>query len=282
MVGAITASREGNVDRLTCYQIHDYAPRLVTARSDRTWMDMSDQRFAYRCVPLSIANAMGWELLAPARVTAEWNGGRELEDMTVEVDDPAWGGAKLASSHFGHGILTFQTGYLFRTDPGIGTWARGTPNRPKDGVVALDGITETDWLPFTFTMNWQLTRPGRIVFERDEPFCFITLFAYRALEAVRPEIVPMVVAPQIKEDYMAWREARLAFNAGLAAEDPKTVQQGWQKWYVRGAANPTGATPSPQHMSKVNLAAPVARTTFDPTLDRVDPMGERPVEPADE
>ena len=272
MVAAIVAAEGTDLDRLTCYQIHDYAPRLVTARSDRTWMDMSDQRFAYRCVPLSIANAMGWELLSPARVTAEWNGGRELEDLKVEVDDLAWGGNKLASSHFGHGIVTFQTGYLFRTDPDVAVWARGTPNRPKDGVGALDGIIETDWLPFTFTMNWQLTRPGRVAFERDEPFCFITLFPYRALEAVRPEIVPMAVAPQIKADYMAWRQARLDFNARLAAEDPETMRQSWQKWYVRGADNPTGATPSPQHMSKVNLAAPVARTTFDPVLDRVDPM----------
>ncbi|HEY1340787.1 MAG TPA: DUF6065 family protein [Bryobacteraceae bacterium] len=267
------------MQRLTCYQIHEYAPRLVTARPERTWMDMSDRRFAYRCVPLSIANAMGWELLSPARVTAEWNGGRELEDMTVAVDDPAWDGTKLASSHFGQGILTFHTGYLFRTDPGIGIWARGSPNRPKDGVAALDGIIETDWLPFTFTMNWQLTRPGRVVFEAEEPFCFITPFPYRALEAVRPEIVPMAVAPQIKEDYMAWRQARLDFNAGLAAEDPEIVRQGWQKWYVRAGDNPTSTTPSPHHMSKVSLAAPVLRTHFDPVLDHADPMGRGPGEP---
>ncbi len=260
------------VERLTCYQIHDHAPRLVTARADRAWMDATMQRFAYRCVPLSIANAMGWELLAPTRVTAEWNGGKELEDLAVEVDDPAWGEGKLAASHFGHGILTFQTGYLFRTDPGIAIWARGTPNLPKDGIAPLDGIIETDWLPFTFTMNWQLTRPGRVTFEPDDPFCFMTLTSYRALEAVKPEIVPLAVAPEVKADYLTWRQARLDFNARLAAEDPETVKQGWQKWYVRGADNPTGATPSPGHMSKVNLAAPVARTQFDPARDRADPM----------
>jgi hypothetical protein len=270
------------VQRLTCYQIHDHAPRLVTARSDRAWMDASMQRFAYRCVPLSIANAMGWELLAPARVTAAWNGGPELEDLTVEVDDPAWAGGKLASSHFGHGILTFQTGYLFRTDPNVAVWARGTPNLPKDGAMPLDGIIETDWLPFTFTMNWQLTRPGRVTFEKDEPFCFLTLIGYRALEAVRPEIVPMSAAPEIKAEYMTWRQARLDFNARLAAEDPEIVRQSWQKWYVRGADNPTDATPSPGHMSKVGLAAPVLRRHFDPLLDRADPMGPRSVDPAGE
>jgi Family of unknown function (DUF6065) len=232
-------------------------------------MDATLKRFAYRCMPLTIANAMGWELLAPTRVAAEWNGGPEPEDIKIEIRDPAWGEGKLALSHFGHGILTFSTGYLFRPDPGIGVWTRGSPNLPKDGIAPLDGIIETDWLPFTFTMNWQFTRPGRVTFEKDEPYCFLTLIEYRALEAVRPEIVPMAVTPEIRDEYLAWRQARLDFNAQLAANDPETVRQSWQKWYIRGDHNPSGAVPSPTHMSKVNLAPPVGRETFDPVRDRV-------------
>ena len=247
------------MNRLTCYQIYDRAPRMVTAPADRNWMDMTDRRFAYRCLPLSIANAMGWVLLSPARVTAEWNGGPELEDLKVEVEDPNWGENKLASSHFGRGVLTFQTGYVFRTDPGIAVWARGTPNLPKDGVSPLDGIIETDWLPFTFTMNWQLTRPGKVTFEKDEPFCFLTLMGYRSLDAVVPEIVPIASDPDLNAHYQAWRTARLDFNARLVQREPEAEKQGWQKWYVRGSGNPSGAEPSPEHMSKVNLAEPVQR-----------------------
>lgn len=248
------------MNRLTCYQIHDTAPRLAAAPGDRAWMDATDRRYAYRCIPLTIANAMGWELLSPTRVTAEWNGGRGLPDVTVTVDDPAWGGGKLASSHFGHGILTFHTGYLFRTEPGIGVWARGTPNRPKDGIAPLDGITETDWLTFTFTMNWLFTRPGRITFEKDEPFCFITPIAYRALETVQPEIVPIAEEPELQEQFLAWRKARLEFNEKLARNEPEAARQGWQKFYVRGNNNPGGAIASPTHTSKIMLAEPVRRT----------------------
>lgn len=251
------------MQRLTCYQIHGKAPRIAAAPADRAWMDATEKRFAYRCLPLTIANAMGWELLSPARVTAEWNGGRELTDMTVTVDDPAWGESKLASSHFGHGILTFQTGYLFRTEPGIGVWARGTPNRPKDGIAPLDGITETDWLTFTFTMNWQFTRPGQVTFERDEPFCFMTLLAYRALEEVRPEIVPIASDPQLAAAYQAWRTARLDFIDRLMKNEAEAARQGWQKFYVRGNENPSGTQPSATHTSKVKLAEPMRRESGD-------------------
>ena len=175
-------------------------------------MDATDQRYAYRCLPLSIANAMGWELLSPARVVAEWNGGNGLPDITVTIDDGRWTATRLAGSHFGHGVLTFQAGYLFRTDPGVAVWARGAPNWPKDGIAPLEGIIETDWLTFTFTMNWQFTRPGRIVFEKDEPFCFLTLIEYRALEKVEPEIVRMEEEPALQKDFTAWRDARLDFR----------------------------------------------------------------------
>ena len=108
---------------------------------------------------------MGWEILLPARVTATWNGGAELADLTVEVDD--FGGESHPCTFaFWVRNLTFSSGYLFRTDPGIALWVRGIPNQPKDGIAPLDGLVETDWLDFTFTMNWQFTRPGSITFKR--------------------------------------------------------------------------------------------------------------------
>jgi hypothetical protein len=267
------------VKRLTCYQIYDKAPRLVPARSDRPWMDATDQRYAYRCLPLSIANAMGWELLSPARVVAEWNGGNGLPDISVTVDDDRWSESRLAGSHFGHGILTFQTGYLFRTDPGVAVWARGVPNWPKDGIAPLDGIIETDWLTFTFTMNWQFTRPGRIVFEKDEPFCFITLIEYRALEKVAPEIARIEDDPVLHKDFAAWRDARLEFNRKLTEHDPETAKQGWQRFYLRGEG-PSGVRAPETHISKVKIAAPKTRTTAKavapaPDADRSDSLPEK-------
>jgi len=242
------------VRQLTCYQIHNVAPRIVPARSDRAWMDETGQRFAYRCLPLTIANAMGWDVLCPAGVKAEWNGGNGLSDIKVEIDDPAWDGGRLAISHFGHGVLTFQLGYLFRTEPGIGVWARGTPNSAKDGIAPLEGIIETDWVPFTFTMNWRFTRPGTIEFVKDEPFCFLTLVGYRLLEGVQPEITMLKDAPDIQEQFRALQESRNTFNDGLKRHDPETVKEGWQKWYFRGEL-PVGQA-SASHTSKIKLAAP--------------------------
>lgn len=245
--------------QLTCYQIYETAPRLVPGRSERAWMDSTDRRFAYRCLPLSIANSMGWEVLTPSRVIAEWNGNRGLSDIAIRVDR-TWADDRLVSSHFGHGILTFHTGYLFRTEPGVAVWARGAPNLPKDGIAPLDGIIETDWLTFTFTMNWQFTRPGRIVFEKDEPFCFITPIEYRALDSIEPEILSIHQDPHLLESFQAWRDARRDFNRRLREEDPDAVKQGWQKWYPRGEGPSGGSVPA-THTSKLRVATPRIRTS---------------------
>ena len=258
---------------LTCYRIHERAPQIVPGRATRAWMDATDVRYAYRCLPLTIANAMGWEVLTPCRVTAEWNGGQALSDLAVATDDPDWRAEKVASSHFGHGILTFHLGYLFRTEPGIALWARGAPNWPKDGIAPLDGVIETDWLTFTFTMNWQFTRPGRVMFEKDEPFCFLLPIGYRALDDLVPQIVPLAAEPDLAAQFKAYGDARLAFNAKLAANDAETVREGWQKWYMRGQS-PTAGSDNPLHLSKLRLAAPIDATV--PPTATAQPRRGRP------
>ena len=91
---------------LTCYQIQERPARIIPARSDRPWMDATDDRFAYRCLPLSIANAMGWEILLPTTISATWNGGNGNEDISVTVADPSYAAEQIAASHFGFGTLT--------------------------------------------------------------------------------------------------------------------------------------------------------------------------------
>ncbi len=84
-------------------------------------MDVFTDRHAYRCLPLSIANTHGWEMLVPAAFEVEWNGGPNIADLTVRALEPFPAGfpfEHFAMSNFARGIVTLHTGYLFRTPPG--------------------------------------------------------------------------------------------------------------------------------------------------------------------
>src|SRR5580692_8143916 len=102
-------------------------------------------------------------------------------------------------------ILTFHVEGLFRTPPGWNLWVGGSPNRPKDGIYPLTGIVETDWAPYTFTMNWRFTRPNHWVrFEAEEPICFVFPIQRGYLEEVTPRLMPMESDPEVLRQFAEW------------------------------------------------------------------------------
>jgi hypothetical protein len=240
---------------LNLYKTVDKAPKVRPGGMRRQWMDDSPDRYAYRCLPLSMANSTGWEILSPCDVELDWNGGKAKADLKVTIHDRPSDQFEFASSHFMNGIATFHTGYLFRTPPGWAVWCSGPPNSPKDGVYPLSGLIETDWLPFPFTMNWQMTRPGKVSFDKDEPFCFVTLLEHNRLEAIKPVIRNISADKVLDKDYRDWSANRNEFNARLNMNDESAVKQGWQRHYMKGG-DPHGQFKSSDHRTKRRLQAP--------------------------
>jgi hypothetical protein len=162
---------------------------------------------------------------------------------------------RLASSHFGEGILTFAFGDMICTPPGFNTLARGPANSPKDGIGPLEGIVETDWSAAPFTMNWKFTRPGTIAFDEDEPFCQIVPQRRGELERFRPAIRSLSGDPELSRRAEAWPAARVMVALGRV----RAIAQGDERWtrhwhedYFRGTA-PTGES-SQEHQTKLRLA----------------------------
>ena len=236
---------------LDAFVMHDDPPEMVPGRARRDWMDATGERYAYRCLPLTMANTSGWELRCPFKLHIDWDGGDGLEALTLSSPYAKADVPRLAVSHFAQGIVTFHTGYLLRTPPGWGVWAMGPPNSPKDGIAPLAGLVETDWLPFPFTMNWKMTRPGRVTFAKGEPFCFVTLQQHGRLDAVAPRRRFLADDPDLARDYALWQGSRETFLERMRLRYPDTVAEGWQRSYMRGQT-PDGRK-ADGHMTKRRL-----------------------------
>ena len=235
--------------KLIAYVMEGHRIDIRPAPVERAWMDASGQRFAYRCLPLNIANAHGWEILCPSGFTAAWNGGPRADAIQIQADA---GTTAPAISHFAGGILTFHLPCLFRTEAGFDLIAQGPVNRPKDGIHGLAGIIETDWVPYTFTMNWIFTRPGSVRFDAGEPFCHIFPFRRGELETVEPELRQISQAPELKQEYEAWKESRLTFNADLKQPGSQARAERWQKMYYRGV-DMAGQPGADDHRTRLRL-----------------------------
>lgn len=234
---------------IIAYEACENPMTLRTAGQKRQWMDDTSDRFAYRCLPLSIANQSGWEILSPCSFTARWNGKNSLDAIRIKFDDET---SPLVGSHFGHGVLTFSLGYLFRTSKSHNLWIKGPTNQPKDGIAPLEGLIETDWIPFSFTMNWQFTRRRhKIRFEKDEPVCTILPYPRHYIGKFDAKLKVINENPKLYQQYTEWQEDRNKFIKDLKTEGSDAQKEGWQRSYMKGE-NQTGETFA-GHQTKVRV-----------------------------
>ena len=236
----------------TCYLHRGWAPLIRPAEATRPWMDASPAAFAYRCLPLNIANAHGWEILSPCAFEAYWTGRQDTRDVVLRLP-PGIPKETAPVSLFGQGVLSFHIQGLFRTPPGWNLWVGGSPNRPKDGISPLTGVIETDWAPYTFTMNWRFTRRNHwIRFEEREPICFLFPVQRDVLERMEPRFAFLESAPELMEQFQAWSRSRNAFQAEMADGTPRPPTEMWQKRYYRGV-DMNDRSGIPDHRAKLRL-----------------------------
>lgn len=227
---------------LVCYLIDDNQVDIRPARNRREWMNQTPGSFAYRCLPLSIANGHGWEIRCPGTCEAEWNGGSDKGDIQLAFEDEGNSSTEdekptaFAESHFGSGILTFNTGVILKTPPGYDLWVTGPTNEFKDGVQAMSAVIESYWMPFSFTMNWKFTRPHlKVRFEKGEPFCFFFPVEHGLLERVNPTFEQVVERSDLERQYKSAlykRALLIPFEKGKGRE--VKGKDRFEGWYIRG------------------------------------------------
>ncbi len=237
-------------NEMIAYQAGPIFASLRCASCQRAWMDQTSDRFAYRCLPLVIANQLGWDILNPFPLRARWLGGSAPSDVQVE----SMGGGQIvdwASGHFGEGVLTFSIGYLFRTPPGIRLLVTGPLNWPKPNVYPLSGVVETEWTHTSFTMNYQFTQPGQWVeFQPDEPICRIIPLSLTLIENLQGRVRSLCDSPELGKLFRQWSQARKSFNRRLDNPFSDESRRGWQKEYFQGQ-RPDGQRQQ-GHQTKLN------------------------------
>ncbi len=236
--------------QLTAYVLDGHEIDIRPAPMERDWMSESKDRFAYRCLPLNIANAYGWQIHTRWGFEAEWRGGANPDSVVVTPDE---GNVAPATGHFGGGALTFHVPCLFRTEPGYDLMVQGPINAPKDAIAPLTGIIETDWAPYTFTMNWLFTRVGQKVrFERDEPFCHLFPIKRGEVERFEPKHRKLSENPELLAEMETWKESRGALIESLK-EPGATSRESWQRLYFRGLDPKGQPVPHAEHQTRLKV-----------------------------
>lgn len=244
--------------KLIAYPTTSTPTTIRPANPKRDWMDVAANKNPYRCLPLSMANAWGWEILSSAKFIAEWDGGMSPKSVKVTKLD----GHGAPDGYFGEGTLTWHPGYMFKTEFPYGLYVTGAPNNPKPNAIPLSGVVETHWLPFTFTMNWRFTQPGSFSMEIGEPFCQIFPVDMNIFEGIEAEIRSLhePEAKDFHDSYWEWNLSRHEFLHGQ--KSGRYGPEDWQRNYFQGNYPPgeqkcpvhktSDGTPITSHRTKPN------------------------------
>ena len=215
----------------------------------REWMDCN-RSHAYKCLPLVVANGFGWDILNPVAFDATWNGSLTHGGETIKFnfypeseDENNFVNGKNISSHFGNGIITFSgLNFIIRTTKGNNIFLKGPTNNFKHGAHALEAIMESDWLPYTFTLNWKITAPDTLVkFEKGESLACIFPFPRNYLESFEAVEIIGDENSEFNKEHRLWADKRsqmsgkqhLLYAKGIEKSEDQTTFPDHQK-YIRG------------------------------------------------
>lgn len=220
---------------------------------ERAWMSATPQRYAYRCLPLTIMNQTGWWLKNPVGFTVVWNGRLEPGTMEFRFDAAPEMWSQWINNQFGQGVITWNTPFLFRTRPaGSRIMVCGPVNYFKQNAHPLTALIESDWISMSFTMNWKIMTPGQPTrFEAGEPLFQVIPLATNICADLEQSAVTfqrLSDNPELHRDYNEWDKGRREFHQKKAQGEVKP--DSWQRDYFQGR-DALGREVAVNHMIKI-------------------------------
>ncbi len=195
-------SQNSQQQTLTAYRLGDTTGwSIVPAERSREWMDRTPRKAAYWCLPVAMANQAGWIIRLPSMVTATWTGKDSADAVKLDFPGKTNRLKGLVGTNFGAGIVSFALPWVFKTNDGTGLWVRGEPNGHVPDCVPLEGIVETDWSPFPFTMNYRIVKRNTTVyFPEGMALCILSPVRMDLFEATKPRMMNASDDPELVEE----------------------------------------------------------------------------------
>ena len=218
----------------------DLSSCIRPCKPTRQWMDDTPGRYAYRCIPLTAANTLGWEILNPIDVELIWHKSEDKDEIQVKTPKPD---PFAPHPHFGSGTVTWYLPFLFRTPAEYGMVIAGPANHDKADIIPLDAFVRTDWVPFPFTMNWRITTPNKpIVFKAGEPICRLYPYPLALLNNMEMELHDMSEDPAFMQKVNNWNQQRQQNYQQKEELEQQWAEEGeipdikemWNTQYARG------------------------------------------------
>lgn len=171
----------GNVIHLHFPDNYDRSLAPVPAPRDRDWWadNKKTENHARHCLPLVMANSLGYYILSPGTFLVRWNGDIQ-EHAVVEVIDGC--SHCIVDNHAAFGSFTVQAAFIPRTeDTGEYVYIKGVANERGMPYSCMEAAVEAWWSAGNFGLVYMLNQPGEFMIRKGQPIA--QMFLYKAVYA---------------------------------------------------------------------------------------------------
>jgi hypothetical protein len=141
----------------------------VPATRLKSWWDDNSKtkNHALHCLPLTMANSLGYYILSPGTFLVKWNGDTQSD---VEIEHIEKSSHYVVDSHAAFGSFTVQANFIPVTErPGEFVYVKGIPNERAPAFTCMEAVIEAWWQVGNFGLVFLMTRPGEILIKKGEP-----------------------------------------------------------------------------------------------------------------
>lgn len=155
--------------KIELYLMDNYDKSLLP-KKPQTYVDWWEKdsktiNHAKFCMPLLMANELGYDILSPATFEIEWDGDESHDTNIYIIEASSHAGI---DNHSAHGSFTVQSQFITKTEEGYYIYLKGMPNIRRPFSV-MEGLVESWWNPAHFGIVCLCNHAGKFIIKKGEP-----------------------------------------------------------------------------------------------------------------
>jgi len=202
----------------------------------RDWMDVTPEKHAYRCFPVTQANMIGWYLSCDEDIVFAWNGITDTSSETVKILK----GEDFSYTGRGQATISINTGLIFKTEQDLSIFTINPVNYFNDDFETMSSLVSTSFYPNPLPLAIKARAANKeVTIKAGTPIATIIPISLTALDNTSIDIIKYSDPGRERE------KANIAY--GEAAQVINQTGK-WTDWY-REAINEKGESIG-QHETK--------------------------------
>lgn len=164
---------------ISVYRDSEYCASIKQTSIKRQWMEDTPGKHAYQCMPVSLANTIGWQISFPEDIIFRWDGISDSSDSHVKIIK----GHRYCSTARGNATISFNTYLNIKTDEDVTTLIIPVPNNFNSDAQCFTALISTSFYKPMLPIAWKIITPNKdVVIPAGEPVATIIPISLGSLQ----------------------------------------------------------------------------------------------------